>query len=192
MAVPETLFVSFVTQERPPQPVVSPEPPPPEPVKPTPRPKPVQKTIKPAPPVNEAPSENAIATPPPPPPEPAPPAVAAAPAAPAPAASIPAGPVAPPDQPRIVTSGIEYLQSPAPEYPSASRRMGEQGKVLLRVLINERGRPETAEIHTSSGSSRLDEAARRAALRALFKAHIENGRPVAMYAIIPIRFQLDS
>ena len=70
--------------------------------------------------------------------------------------------------------------------------MGEEGRVMLRVLVNEKGRPERVEIQQTSGSPRLDEAARQAAQRAVFKPHIENGRAIAVFAIIPIKFQLDS
>lgn len=70
--------------------------------------------------------------------------------------------------------------------------MGEEGKVLMRVLVNDKGRPERVDVQTSSGSPRLDEAAKQAVMRAVFKPHIEAGRPVPVYAIIPIKFQLDS
>lgn len=70
--------------------------------------------------------------------------------------------------------------------------MGEEGKVVLRVLVSEKGRPERVEVHRTSGSPRLDEAARQAAQRAVFKPHVEDGRAVPVFAIIPIRFQLDS
>ena len=88
-------------------------------------------------------------------------------------------------------SGVEYLQPPRPEYPPASRRKGEEGVVQLRVLISEQGRAERIHILTSSDSPRLDEAARLAVQRALFKPYLENGRPLAVYAIVPIRFHLD-
>jgi protein TonB len=87
-------------------------------------------------------------------------------------------------------SGVEYVQPPRPEYPATSRRMNEEGKVMLRVLVNERGRPEQAEVQKSSGYSRLDEAARQAAMRAVFKPHAEDGKPVAVYALIPINFSI--
>ena len=207
MQTAKTVFVSFVPVapepvpepqpriEPEPQPVQQPDPPKHKPApKPVvkPQPKPVEKT--PAPVLSE-PSERAIEVPPAPPPEPAPAPAAAAPAAQAvaPAPAAPPGPPAPvaPPAPRTITSGIQYLQAPAPEYPPASRRMGEEGQAVVRVFVNERGRPERAEIQDSSGSQRLDEAARRAVLRAVFKPHIENGRPVAVFAVIPIRFQLD-
>lgn len=184
---PQTVFVSFVAPPAP-QPVAV------QPPKQQPKPKPkpdrlVQKPLAPTP-LTE-PSPRAIEAPPvdeAPPPPPAPPV---APVAAAPAAA-PAAPPPPPATPRTITSGIQYLQAPAPEYPAAARRMGEEGQVVMRVLVNERGRPERTEVQTSSGSSRLDDAARRAVLRAVFKPHIEDGRPIAVFAVIPIRFQLDS
>jgi protein TonB len=136
-----------------------------------------------------APSPQAISEPPvtPAPVEPVAPPVAIAPSAPA----APPAPPAPP-QPRTVTSGIEYLQPPQPDYPAVSRRMGEEGKAVLRILVNDKGRPERIEVQKSSGSTRLDEAARQAVSRAVFKPFIEDGKPVAAYAIVPIKFQLNS
>ncbi len=112
--------------------------------------------------------------------------------APAPAAvvAVAAPPTPAPAGPRTITSGVEYIQAPQPVYPQMSRRMGEQGKVVLRVLVNEKGLPDQVLVQTSSGSSRLDEAGRQAALRALFKPHLEGGRAVAVYVIVPLNFTL--
>ena len=68
--------------------------------------------------------------------------------------------------------------------------MGEEGKVMLRVLVSDSGRPEKVDVQKSSGFARLDEAARQAAMRAMFKPHLEDGRPVAVYALIPINFSI--
>jgi periplasmic protein TonB len=166
-------------------------------VRPKPKAAPVEKkavprpTPKPAP--IPAPAEKSITAPEPAAPhEPQAAAPTAAPAAPvepaAPAASAPPAPPAP-AMPKTV-SGVEYVQPPRPEYPATSRRMNEEGKVMLRVLVNERGRPEQAEVQKSSGYSRLDEAARQAAMRAVFKPHAEDGKPVAVYALIPINFSI--
>ena len=108
-----------------------------------------------------------------------------------PAAAPPASP-APPAGPRTITSGVEYVKAPLPEYPALSKRMGEKGKVVLRVLVNEKGLPDEVLVQTSSGFARLDEAGRQAALRALFKPHQEDGRPVAVFVIVPLNFQLAS
>jgi protein TonB len=70
--------------------------------------------------------------------------------------------------------------------------MGEQGKVVLRILVNEKGLPDQVHVQTSSGFARLDEAGRQAALRALFKPYMEDGRPVAVFVIVPLNFTLAS
>lgn len=176
-ALPKEVFATFITPEP------APDLPKPQPA--APKTVPVEKkTLTPpvaAPIVNTAPSPLAITTAPAAPsPEPAAPAVTAP-----PAPSVPA-------QPRTITTGIEYIQAPRPEYPSVSKRMGEQGKVVLRVLVDEKGRPERIEIQKSSGSARLDDAARQAVARALFKPFIDDGKAAAAFAIVPITFQLDN
>lgn len=119
-----------------------------------------------------------------------------APAAPATQAVATTAPVAvsapaptPPAAPRTV-SDVEYLRAPQPVYPNISRRLGESGTVVLRILIGEKGLPEQVLVQKSSGFSNLDEAGRQAAMRALFKPHLEDGKPVAVYVIVPLNFQL--
>lgn len=106
----------------------------------------------------------------------------------APVASAPAAPAAPAG-PRVI-SAVEYIRAPQPVYPSASRRMGEQGVVTLRVLVNEKGYAEQASIQKSSGSSNLDEAGRAAVMRALFKPYVEDGKAQPVYVVVPINFQM--
>lgn len=110
----------------------------------------------------------------------------------APVATPPEVKPAPPAAEPVVQARFDadYLKNPAPPYPPLSKRMGEEGKVMLRVLVSERGRPEKVDVQKSSGYARLDEAARQAALRAVFKPHLEDGRPVAVYALIPINFSI--
>lgn len=130
--------------------------------------------------------ENTITVPPAPPrPVEAAPSVPTSVAAPAAVAAPPAQPAAP----RLVT-GVEYLRMPQPVYPSISRRLGESGVVTLRVLVSEKGSPEQATVQQSSGSSHLDEAGRQAAMRSLFKPYMEDGKPVAVYVLVPINFKL--
>jgi protein TonB len=106
-------------------------------------------------------------------------AVAETPPAPAPAA------------PRMV-SDVAYVEAPQPKYPAESRRSGEEGLVVLRVLINELGRAARIEIERSSGYERLDNAARIAVQRALFRPYVENGVPRMALAMIPIEFSWKS
>ncbi|WP_295991051.1 energy transducer TonB [Rugamonas sp.] len=93
-----------------------------------------------------------------------------------------------PATPKLV-SGVEYLRPPQPNYPQRSRRMGEAGTVILRVLINERGQAEQVLVEKSSGYDALDDEGRSAVQRTLFKPRLEDGKPVAVYALVPINFQ---
>ena len=171
----------------PPAPEVPPPPPTPVPPTPTPRPAIIKKaTPRPAPaplPVaDSAPSPNA-------------PVVAAAEAAPDPTPAAPPAPAAPaaPPAPRIEqpSSNAAYLNNPAPGYPSISRRMGEEGKVVLRVLISADGKPEKIEIHKSSGYERLDRHAQDTVQRWRFVPGKRGGVPEAMWNLVPINFVLE-
>ena len=112
----------------------------------------------------------------------------------APAPAVPAPPPAPAPvdtTPKTLSSGVQYLKAPRPDYPAQSKRLGEEGRVVLRVLVDRQGLAERIEVQKSSGFDRLDDAARQAVQQARFKPHLEDGRPVAVYAIVPITFRLD-
>jgi protein TonB len=85
---------------------------------------------------------------------------------------------------------VAYERFGPPEYPPMSRRLGESGVVVLRVLIDEVGLPREVQVETSSGYPRLDEAAIAAVRRARFVPHSEGGRARAAVARVPIRFEL--
>ena len=76
-------------------------------------------------------------------------------------------------------------------YPAESRLAGEIGKVMLKILVNECGIVEEVLVFQSSGYSRLDEAAINALKPTRFRPYLENGKPIKVYAKIPIDFELD-
>ena len=84
-----------------------------------------------------------------------------------------------------------YLNNPAPVYPSLSRRLGEEGKVLLRVQVSAEGKPLTTDIHVSSGSARLDEAARKATSRWQFVPAYQGTVAVVSWVEVPVEFHLE-
>lgn len=86
------------------------------------------------------------------------------------------------------TYDAPYLQNRMPVYPPAARAAGEEGVVLLRVMVNPQGRAQAAEIYRSSGHARLDEAARQAVLGWAYVAAERGRRPVMSWTLIPIRF----
>jgi protein TonB len=98
------------------------------------------------------------------------------------------GPVSVAEPPSM--SEVAYLKQPAPHYPTESRRSFEEGLVILRVLIDESGHAKSVNIYRSSGHPRLDEAAREAVVRAVFKPYINGGIARAAIAMVPVEFSL--
>jgi len=92
--------------------------------------------------------------------------------------------------PKLISS-VEYVREPAPRYPPQSRKLREQGLVILRVLIDERGVACSIEVESSSGHARLDHAAREAVSRAAFRPYVEDGLPRRALVLIPIEFSLN-
>ena len=83
-----------------------------------------------------------------------------------------------------------YLHNPPPAYPRISKRRGEEGKVLLRVKVNQQGRAALVKLHQSSGSTRLDNAARKAVNRWRFVPAKKAGKTVSGWVIVPVVFKL--
>jgi len=79
-----------------------------------------------------------------------------------------------------------YLNNPAPDYPALSRRLGEQGKVLLRVQVTADGTAGSVTLQTSSGSTRLDEATLEAVKKWRFVSAKRSGQAVSASAFVPL------
>jgi protein TonB len=91
----------------------------------------------------------------------------------------------------LPSSDAEYLQNPKPAYPAMSKRLGEQGKVVVRVLIGVDGGVQKAEIRQSSGFERLDQAALNTAQRWRYVPGKRGGVAEAMWFNVPINFVLE-
>lgn len=85
----------------------------------------------------------------------------------------------------------DYLRNPAPPYPPLARRMGEEGKVLLRVSVNAQGTADSVEIKTSSGSERLDDSAQRTVRNWKFIPAKRGDAAVQSWVLVPIIFKLE-
>lgn len=182
-AIPKEVIATFIVPEKAPEPAPpKAEPTPPKVVKT------VKKTVTPPTPipVTQAPAPTAI-TAPPQPPQPAEPAPQVA-AAPTPAPAAPPGPILP----KQITSGIEYIEPPRVNYPAVSKRMGEEGVVQFKVTVSTSGRATEVQITKSSGYPRLDEEARRAVMRAVYKPYIEDGKAIVVATTGSIAFKLNS
>jgi protein TonB len=84
-----------------------------------------------------------------------------------------------------------YLQNPPPDYPALARRMGEQGRVILRVLVTAVGTAERVELKSSSGARRLDRAAIEAVQHWRFVPARQGDQPVSAWVVVPISFTLE-
>lgn len=184
LVVPAEILVEFI---EPPAPQAVP--PPPVPQKPTPIKQPAAKAPT---PVQTVPAQPlAIADPTPSPNAPAG-VMDRAPALIAPPATAPVAVAAPaPARVELPSSDADYLQNPKPPYPALSKRLGEQGKVVVRVLIGVDGTAQKAEIKLSSGYDRLDQAALGTVLRWRYVPGKRAGMPEAMWFNVPISFVLE-
>jgi protein TonB len=84
-----------------------------------------------------------------------------------------------------------YLENPPPRYPALSRRTGEQGRVILRVLVNPGGTADEVQVNASSGYARLDETARETVRRWKFVPAKRGAEAVGAWVLIPIHFRLE-
>lgn len=167
----------------------------PVPKPPTPAPSPVRQAVKapvaipliaaaptptPAPPSFVAPPVEAAAVP-------VVAVVSTAPVAPAPVAA----PPAPPAPKQLPSSAVRYLVEPQLNVPLLSRRLGEQGMVHVRVVVDVRGHLKEVGLKRSSGFARLDQQALQDIRSARFAPHIENGQPIEWEATALLSYELD-
>lgn len=164
-----TLFVNFIAPPAP-EKMEEPKRPPPKPIE-----KPQPRQI-----VAETPSvapTDYVASPPPPP--------QLAPVIEVPSIPLPSGPMAMSSE-----LSVACPTRSAPAYPAPSRRVGEEGTVVLRVELDESGHVTLARIHSSSGHSRLDEAALTAVRTWRCTPAQRNGQAVRAVALQPFKFVL--
>jgi periplasmic protein TonB len=185
---PTVLDVTLVEPK--PLPVAPPEPEPPPPPKRKPEP---QRAREPTPPAAKAP--------PAPQPEPAP--ILSLPATQAPAESAftvpapkPAESPRAPEKPQGVATtppvfNAAYLRNPAPQYPLAARRTGQQGTATVRVLVTPEGLPARVDLEKSSGSTHLDDAAVEAVKGWRFSPARRGNEAVEGWVLVPIVFRLE-
>lgn len=90
----------------------------------------------------------------------------------------------------VVLTQARYRDTPRPDYPDSARREGREGRVLLRVLVDDQGRSRQVEVNSSSGSDVLDRAATEAIKRWRFHPARYGDKPVESWLRIPIEFRL--
>ena len=93
--------------------------------------------------------------------------------------------------PKTISISQAQCSVPEPFYPNLSRRMGEEGKTMVCLFINESGVVEKVALAQSSGIHRLDQAALDAGMRVRCKPFIEFGKAIKVTAIQPYIFRLE-
>jgi protein TonB len=165
-------------------------------IPPPPPPPPPKNLPPPPPPAYVPPVEVAVAAPAP---ANAIAAVTATPQPPAPVVVTAPAPVAPPPpapapvkaEPVRVAAVVNSANCEKPDYPSASRRLEEEGTVSLRFLVGVDGKVIQAEVEKSSGYKRLDEAARAGLSRCAFKPATVDGKPEQGWATMKYTWRLE-
>ena len=79
-----------------------------------------------------------------------------------------------------------------PPYPMEARHFGEQGRLLLAILVGADGRVLDAKATQSSGSERLDQAAiKEARQHWRLRPATRNGVPFEQWLTVPVVFRLE-
>ncbi len=167
--------VLLLSADKPSPPVPAPPPPKAAPPVPTASPAPVPQPPSLPLPVAAAPAANAVTVPP---------------SAPAPAPAAPAAPAARAESVRTAAV-VNAAQCEKPEYPSASRRLEEEGTVHLRFLVGVDGKVIQSEVEKSSGYKRLDEAARAGLAKCQFRPATVDGKPEQAWASMRYTWRLE-
>jgi protein TonB len=76
-------------------------------------------------------------------------------------------------------------------YPSASRRLSEEGRVVLTITVSAAGKVGGSSVAQSSGFERLDSAASCVVRRLPFEPGKRDGQAVDAQATLPIQFKLE-
>jgi periplasmic protein TonB len=114
---------------------------------------------------------------------------------PPPVAVLPAPTISAPPAPPVpivpVRFDAAYLNNPKPVYPTLSRQLGEEGKVVLRVHVDADGRVMEVAIKASSGLPRLDSAAHAAVAQWRFVPARRGDTAIDAWVLVPIVFKLE-
>lgn len=88
-------------------------------------------------------------------------------------------------------SDARGLNNPDPNYPAMSRRLGEQGRVVLEVYILANGTVGELKIKQSSGFNRLDQAALQAVQQWRFQPARRGQQAIDYWYVQPVSFSLN-
>lgn len=78
-----------------------------------------------------------------------------------------------------------------PRYPAAARQLGQEGEVTLKLLINARGEVEQIRVLDVVGHHSFERAVLAVARQWRFSPPLHRGRPVRVWAVKTVKFQLE-
>lgn len=106
----------------------------------------------------------------------------------------PAAPAQAPQEPApevtLPKFDADYLSNPTPIYPAVSRRLREEGVVVLRVRVTAEGTAAAVQVDRTSGHSRLDTAAVDAVQKWRFVPARRGAAAVEAWVLVPVEFEL--
>jgi protein TonB len=82
------------------------------------------------------------------------------------------------------------LNNPKPVYPASAKKMGMEGKVMLKVFVSREGRVLNIEVGQSSGYEILDKAALEAVKNWRFVPARQGESPRDEWVQVPVAFVL--
>lgn len=92
-------------------------------------------------------------------------------------------------KPTIISCGVcnqKAIYLPKPEFPDAAKSVRASGRVVVQIMIDEKGNVETAR--AISGHILLRATSEKAALQAKFEPFKLSGKPVKVIATIVYNF----
>lgn len=96
-----------------------------------------------------------------------------------------------PEKLELPFADAQHLSNTRPPYPALSKRLGEQGRVVVNVLIGVDGMAQKVELLQSSGYDRLDQSALATALRWRYVPGKRGGVAQPMWFGVPINFVIE-
>jgi protein TonB len=101
-----------------------------------------------------------------------------------------ATPAVAPETAPVVNAAASANCSP-PSYPPTSKRLGEQGTVIVKAFVETNDSSSKVEILQSSGYLRLDQAATTTVRCWRYMPGKVSGVPTAMWLNLPVSFRLE-
>ena len=87
------------------------------------------------------------------------------------------------------SGSARFTRKVEPAYPFLARRLGKEGKVILRLTLDAQGRLQGIDTVEASGFG-FAEAAHAAIRKSTFAPAVRNGRAIASQVLVPVRFVL--